>query len=91
MAQPNSFVAREFDAAAWFLRQPSTEGQPTATPDNDVKLRMYALFKQANSGDIATAEPSRFAIEKRMKWMAWKNCKGMNKGDAKAECVLAPC
>jgi acyl-CoA-binding protein len=78
---------REFQAAVWFLKQPPVEGEPQATPGNDVKLELYGLFKQATCGDTSTPRPSRFNVQQRFKWDAWDSRGHMSKEKAMAECV----
>jgi len=56
-------------------------------PGNEVKLKMYALFKQANSGENTTSKPSAFNFVASAKWTAWKNLGTMSNDDAKLEYI----
>jgi acyl-CoA-binding protein len=52
-------------------------------PGNDVKLRLYALYKQATAGDAGDKRPSRFDVVGRAKHDAWAAVRGMSPDDAK--------
>jgi len=56
-------------------------------PGNEVKLKMYALFKQAVIGANTTSKPSAFNFVGSAKWTAWKNLESMTQDEAKAEYV----
>ena len=51
-------------------------------PDSSVKLEMYGLFKQANSGDVSGARPGMMDFVGRAKFDAWAQLKGTSKEDA---------
>jgi diazepam-binding inhibitor (GABA receptor modulator, acyl-CoA-binding protein) len=59
-----------FDAAVADLKKLSVE------PGNDVKLKMYALFKQAGTGDVTGSRPGFADIVGRAKYDAWAAVKG---------------
>jgi len=50
-------------------------------PDNMTLLKLYALFKQASSGDVDGKRPGFTDMVGRAKWDAWDKLKGT---DAKA-------
>ena len=50
-------------------------------PDNMTLLKLYALYKQASSGDVAGQRPGFTDMVGRAKWDAWNEAKGMG-GDA---------
>ncbi|CAN5396714.1 acyl-CoA-binding protein [soil metagenome] len=52
-------------------------------PDNLVKLRLYALFKQAQNGDATGERPGMSDFVARAKWDAWAERRGMSADDAK--------
>lgn len=62
-----------FDAAA----QAATN-LPTR-PDNETMLQLYALFKQAKSGDVSGNRPGMFDMVGRAKYDAWAAKKGLSK------------
>ena len=53
-----------------------------ARPDNDTLLSMYALFKQATTGDCAGKRPGFTDMVGRAKWDAWNELAGTSKTDA---------
>ena len=54
-------------------------------PVNDQdKLKLYALFKQAVSGDAPVSAPSWFSGPTAVaKWTAWNQVRGLNATDSK--------
>ncbi len=61
----------QFDAAA------QTAMNLPTRPDNETMLRLYALFKQARSGDAGGNRPGMFDMVGRAKFDAWAGLKGM--------------
>jgi len=51
-------------------------------PDNMTLLKIYALFKQASSGDAEGKRPGFADMVGRAKWDAWDAAKGTSKEDA---------
>ena len=51
-------------------------------PDNATLLKIYGLYKQATSGDIASTKPGFSDLVGRAKWDAWNALKGTTQGDA---------
>lgn len=49
---------------------------------NDLKLRLYANFKQASDGDVAGDKPGFTDFVGRAKYDAWAKLKGTSKDDA---------
>ena len=54
----------------------------TERPDNMTLLKIYALFKQASSGDAEGKRPGFSDMVGRAKWDAWDAIKGTSKEDA---------
>jgi diazepam-binding inhibitor (GABA receptor modulator, acyl-CoA-binding protein) len=52
-------------------------------PDNFTLLRLYALFKQATTGDASGERPGMADLVGRAKWDAWSALKGMPATEAK--------
>uniref|UniRef100_A0A0K0DIE5 ACB domain-containing protein n=1 Tax=Angiostrongylus cantonensis TaxID=6313 RepID=A0A0K0DIE5_ANGCA len=48
-------------------------------PDVDVKLQIYALFKQATIGDVQGSRPGMMDFAGRAKYDAWAKVKGISK------------
>lgn len=53
-----------------------------ADPGNDVKLKLYALYKQATDGDVQGKRPGMTNFVGRAKWDAWEKLQGMSSQDA---------
>lgn len=51
-------------------------------PGNDLKLRLYANFKQASEGDVVGDKPGFTDFVGRAKYDAWAKLKGMSQDDA---------
>jgi diazepam-binding inhibitor (GABA receptor modulator, acyl-CoA-binding protein) len=51
-------------------------------PGNDVKLQLYALFKQGTEGDVAGKRPGFTDMIGRAKYDAWAAVKGTSQTDA---------
>ena len=56
-------------------------------PDNMTLLKIYALFKQASSGDVEGSRPGFTDMVGRAKWDAWNELKGKGANDAMQEYV----
>lgn len=57
-------------------------------PDNATLLRLYALYKQASSGDVDGKRPGFTDMVGRAKWDAWNELKGTGR-DAAMEQYIA--
>jgi acyl-CoA-binding protein len=66
----------QFDAAAKAAQSLAKR------PDNDTLLRLYALYKQATSGDVAGNRPGFTDFVGRAKYDAWDKLKGTSKSSA---------
>ncbi len=51
-------------------------------PSNELKLEMYALFKQASEGDVSGKKPGMMDFVNRAKYTAWEECKGLSPDEA---------
>ncbi len=56
-------------------------------PDNDTLLQLYALFKQASSGDISGEKPGLFDFVATAKYAAWEQLKGLSRDDAEQQYI----
>src|ERR1700743_886183 len=54
-------------------------------PDNMTLLKIYALYKQASSGDVDGKRPGISDMVGRAKWDAWNAAKGESADDALQE------
>jgi len=57
-------------------------------PDNMTLLKLYALYKQASSGDVDGKRPGFTDMVGRAKWDAWNELKGTGR-DAAMEQYIA--
>ena len=56
-------------------------------PDNATLLKLYALFKQASSGDVEGKRPGFTDMVGRAKWDAWNELKGKAANEAMQEYI----
>jgi len=56
-------------------------------PDNQTLLKLYALYKQASSGDVDGKRPGFTDMVGRAKWDAWNEIKGTGSEDAMKQYV----
>ena len=56
-------------------------------PDNATLLKIYALYKQASSGDNTEKKPGFGDMVGRAKWDAWNGLKGTASDAAKQQYV----
>ena len=71
-----SDLKKKFDAAA------ADSKNLSEAPGNDVKLKMYGLFKQASAGDATGSRPGFTDIVGRAKYDAWAAVEGTSAEDA---------
>ncbi len=62
--------------------------KPVTGLGNDVVLDLYALYKQATTGDVAGDRPGMLDMKGRAKFDAWARRKGLTK-DAAMEQYIA--
>lgn len=51
-------------------------------PDNDILLKLYALYKQGSEGDVSGPKPGFFDFVGTAKYEAWTKLKGTKADDA---------
>jgi acyl-CoA-binding protein len=56
--------------------------KPVTGLGNDTMLDLYALYKQATSGDVSGARPGMLDVRGRAKYDAWAKRKGLTKDAA---------
>lgn len=71
-------MSAEFDAAV------ARVSQLSADPGNDVKLKLYALYKQATQGDVQGKRPGFTNPVGRAKYDAWAEVSGQSPDQAEA-------
>ena len=56
-------------------------------PPNDILLKLYALYKQGNEGDVTGDRPGFADFEGRAKFDAWNKINGKSNDEAKQEYI----
>jgi diazepam-binding inhibitor (GABA receptor modulating acyl-CoA-binding protein) len=56
-------------------------------PENDVLLKLYALYKQATEGDVTGDKPGMFDFKAAAKYNAWTAQKGKTKEQAETDYI----
>jgi acyl-CoA-binding protein len=56
-------------------------------PDNTTLLKLYALYKQATTGDVDGRRPGFTDMVGRAKYDAWAGIKGTDGDDAKTQYI----
>lgn len=51
-------------------------------PENDMLLRLYALYKQSTAGDVSGTRPGILDMQGRLKYDAWAKVKGTDEQQA---------
>jgi len=69
-------IRKQFDDAAAAILKAKKD------PGNDMKLRLYANFKQATEGDVKGEKPGFTDFVNRAKYEAWAKLKGTAPEDA---------
>jgi acyl-CoA-binding protein len=70
------------DRASDFEQAKADVTKLAKAPDNDVMLRLYALYKQATKGDCTGDRPGIMDFVGRAKYDAWKAEIGTTRDDA---------
>ena len=76
-----SDMQKKFEAAAKDVQK------LTKRPDDEDKLRLYALYKQASEGDVTGERPGAFSFVDRAKYDAWAKLKGTDTAKARESYV----
>jgi len=71
-----SDLKKKFDAAAAAVLKAKKD------PGNDLKLKLYANYKQATEGDVKGERPGGFDFVGGAKHDAWAKLEGMSKDEA---------
>jgi acyl-CoA-binding protein len=71
-----SDLTKKFEEAAAAVKKLKED------PGNDVKLQLYALYKQGAEGDVEGKRPGFTDMIGRAKYDAWAKVKGTSKDDA---------
>ena len=77
------------DLSAKFEDAQTRAKQLSKAPSTDDLLELYALYKQATSGDVSGSRPGMLDMKGRAKFDAWAKKKGTSKDDAMTKYVAA--
>jgi acyl-CoA-binding protein len=75
------------DLSARFAQAAQEAQQLPQRPENDMLLRLYALYKQASAGDVAGARPGILDLTGRLKYDAWARLKGASAEQAMGDYI----
>ncbi|MEI7768707.1 MAG: acyl-CoA-binding protein [Chloroflexales bacterium] len=75
------------DLIARFEQAAKDVQQLPKRPENNVLLKLYALYKQASVGDVSGARPGVLDMAGRLKYDAWAKLKGTAADQARADYV----
>jgi len=75
------------DLQAQFTRAQADVNVLAERPDNNTLLKLYALYKQATSGDATDEQPGSFDFVRRAKFDAWSALKGTPVEDARQQYI----
>ena len=81
-----SALHRRFSSLSFSAAQALVKSLPHE-PSNEVKLELYALFKQATLGANVTPKPSMLDFVGAAKWNAWRNLSALDRTEAESRYV----
>lgn len=70
------------DLSARFEQAVADSKELSQRPDNATLLKLYALYKQASTGDAEGERPGFADMVARAKWDAWNALKGQSAAEA---------
>ena len=73
-------IRQRFEQAVEKVRTAPADGP--FKPSNELKLKMYALYRQATDGDVRGKRPGMLDVVARYKYDAWAMAKGLSAEDA---------
>ena len=73
-------LQQRFEAAAEKVANAPKDGP--LKPSNEMKLKMYALYRQGKDGDVQGKRPGMMDLVGRFKYDAWAELKGMAREEA---------
>ena len=75
------------DLKATFEKAVAESKQLPEKPDNMTLLQIYALYKQASSGDVSGEKPGFFDFVGVAKYEAWEQLEGMSGEQAQEQYI----
>ena len=83
----SSSLNRFYSSSDKFQQAVQNSTKLKSEPDNDVKLELYALFKQSTEGKNTKSKPGAMDFVGKYKWQAWSKLGDMSKEDAQVAYV----
>jgi len=80
-----SDLKQKFEATLDYVKNAEGDFQPS----NELKLKMYSLFKQATDGDVSGKKPGMMDFVARAKYTAWEEISGTSSEDAMQQYIDA--
>lgn len=78
-------IEEVFESAVTIIQNLPKEGP--IKPSDSLKLKLYALFKQATHGPNDTPKPKFYQFVDSYKWDAWRRLGDMSREDAMAKYI----
>jgi diazepam-binding inhibitor (GABA receptor modulator, acyl-CoA-binding protein) len=78
-------IQQRFDQVVARIKALPPDGP--AQPSNELKLKLYGLFRQARDGDAHGEKPGMFDLVGKLKYEAWSKHKGVQKVEAMRQYV----
>ena len=76
-------LSQEFEKSVHYVKN-SKQGKKLS---NQIKLKMYALYKQATQGDVSGEKPAMFDMVALAKYTAWEKLQGISTNAAMQEYI----
>lgn len=87
MSEQDEFKIEEvFESAVTIVKNLPKEGP--IQPSNELKLKLYAYYKQATCGPNTTSKPYIWQVVEQYKWDAWLKLGDMTREDAMSNYVM---
>jgi acyl-CoA-binding protein len=80
-----SDLKQKFEDTVTYVQNAEGDFQPS----NELKLRMYSLFKQATEGDVTGKKPGMMDFIARAKYTSWEELKGLSADEAMQQYIDA--
>ncbi|CAF4374235.1 unnamed protein product [Rotaria sordida] len=81
------YASNELSSSMDFETAKSRLESSSVQVDNETKLKLYALYKQATTGVCSTSKPGLTDFVARAKWTAWSSLGKMNQQDAQKQYI----
>ena len=86
MGEAMGDIASRFEQVVARIKALPADGP--AQPSNELKLKLYGLFRQARDGDVHGPKPGLLDMVGKIKYEAWARRQGMTKDEAMRQYVV---